>query len=628
LRLILCEKPSVARSIAAVLGADHKRAGYYENNECIVSWCVGHLLEFAPPEAYSERYGKWNLTDLPIVPAEWKYSVAPDKSKQLDVLCGLMNRLDIKTVINGCDSGREGELIFRTVYEYCGCKKPVERLWISSMEEAAIRDGFKNLRPGKDFDGLYRSALCRARADWLVGINATRLFSCLYGAKLGVGRVQSPTLAMITERAAAIAGFKKEKFYTVELCCEGFMAASGRIDDKNAAEAIRADCDGGEAVVKSVTRTEKSIAPPKLCDLTSLQRECNRALGYTAQQTLDYVQSLYEKKLASYPRSDSRYLTGDMAAVVRSLVAVFAPGAPCDAAQVINPSKVSDHHAVIPTMESIEADLSTLPSGERAVWDMLKTRLVCAVGEPHRYLETAVTLEAGGAEFKAKGKTVLYNGWKDRAKPLGDETDEEPPALPGVAEGRSFPVTASIKEGVTAPPKHFTEDTLLRSMETAGAEEMLEDTECKGLGTPATRASIREKLVKTGFVERSKKNLLPTEKGKNLIAVLPDALKSPALTAEWENRLAQVERGELAAAAFMDGIAEFMRAIVRDNSAPKPEFIPLFADKATPSGKALGVCPRCGGAVREGAKGFFCDNSACGFKIWKNSKFWTAKQKP
>jgi DNA topoisomerase-3 len=317
-----------------------------------------------------------------------------------------------------------------------------------------------------------------------------------------------------------------------------------------------------------------------------------------------------------------------MAETVTALVATLAPGAPCDASRVINQAKISDHHAIIPTAEGVAADLSALPSGERAVLEMLKTRLVCAVGEPHRYLETVVTLTAGGAEFTAKGKTVLHNGWKDTSKTLGDDTDEEPPVLPGVAEGRSFPVTASVKEGVTVPPKHFTEDTLLRSMETAGAEEMLEDTWCKGLGTPATRASIIEKLVKTGFVERSKKNLLPTEKGKNLIAVLPDALKSPALTAEWESKLLAVQRGELDAAAFMDGIAEFMKAIVRDNNAPKAEFLPLFADKAKPSGKPLGACPRCGGAVREGAKGFFCDNSACGFKLWKNSKFWTAKQKP
>ncbi len=566
MRLILCEKPSVAKSVASVLGAEHRRSGFYEGNEQIVSWCVGHLVEPAPPEAYGERYGKWSAADLPIIPAEWKYYAAPDKSKQLDVLAILMNRLDIKTVVNACDAGREGQLIFQLVYEYCGCKKPVERLWISSMEDAAIREGFKSLRPGAEFDGLYRSALCRAQADWIVGINATRLYSCLYSAKLGVGRVQSPTLAMLTERSASIAGFKREKFYTVELNCGGFEASSGRMDDISAAEAIRAACDGGEAVITGVTQTEKSTAPPKLYDLTALQRECNRAHGYTAQQTLDYMQSLYEKKLATYPRTDSRYLTGDMAAGVTALVAAFAPGTPCDVSQVINPARVSDHHAVIPTAESAAADLSALPSGERAVWEMLKTRLVCAVGEPHRYLETAVTLTAGGTEFTAKGKTVLHNGWKDTERPSVEDAEKEPPPLPDIAEGLSLPVTASVKEGETSPPKHFTEDTLLAGMEAAGRSDMPDDVEHCGLGTPATRAGIIEKLVKSGFVERKKKNLIATDKAASLIHVLPDTLKSPALTAEWEQKLTQVERGEISAADFMDDIEDMIRSLVADNT--------------------------------------------------------------
>jgi DNA topoisomerase-3 len=500
------------------------------------------------------------------------------------------------------------------------------------MEDAAVRAGFDNLKDGAEYDSLYAAASCRERADWLVGISATRLFSVLYGEVLNTGRVQSPTLAMLTQREVDIAGFVPTPFYTVELDCGGLNASSGRYNDKTEAEGVAAACSG--ATITDVKQTEKSLAPPKLYDLTTLQRECNRVFGYTAQQTLDYVQSLYEKKLATYPRTDSRYLTADMAAKVSALVSALAPDAPCDTARVINPAKVSDHHAIIPTAAGAAAELSALPIGEREVLDMLRTRLVCAVGDPHRYLETVVTLTAGGAEFTAKGKTVIHNGWKATAKPLGDEQEDATPTLPEVIEGLSFPVSASIKEGATTPPKHFTEDTLLRGMETAGAEDMLagglrpDDAERKGLGTPATRAGIIEKLVKTGFVTRQKKNLLPTDKGKNLIAVLPDALKFPALTAEWESRLLEVQRGELDSGAFMDGIAEFMRSIVRDNAAPKPELLPLFAGKAKSSGASLGVCPRCGGAVREGGKGFFCDNRDCGFKIWKNSMFWIAKKKP
>jgi DNA topoisomerase-3 len=626
MNLVITEKPSQARSYAAVLGATERGDGFLMGGGHIVTWCFGHLLELATPDTYGERYKKWNYADLPIIPQEWLHIPAKEKSAQLQIVVALMNRADVSEIINACDAGREGELIFRLVYEYAKCTKPIKRLWISSMEDAAVREGFANLKDGAEYDNLCAAAKCREQADWLVGISATRLFSVLYGVTLNVGRVQSPTLAMLVGREAEIASFVAMPFYTVELDGGGLAASSGRFADKAEAESVAAACSG--ATITDVKQTEKSVAPPKLYDLTTLQRECNRAHSYTAQQTLEYVQSLYEKKLATYPRTDSRYLTADMAAEVTALVATLAPDAPCDTTRVINPAKVSDHHAIIPTAAGAAADLSALPSGERTVLEMLRTRLVCAVGEPHRYLETVVILIAGGTEFTAKGKTVIHCGWKSTAKPLGDEQEDEAPAPLDVIEGLSFPVCASIQEGATSPPKHFTEDTLLRSMETAGGEDMPDDAERKGLGTPATRAGIIEKIIKSGFVERQKKNLLPTDKGKNLIAVLPDTLKSPSLTAEWEQKLLAVQRGELASSAFMDGIAEFIRVIVRDNPSPKMEHLPLFAESAKPSGASLGVCPRCGQAVREGDKGFFCDNRSCGFKLWKNAKFWTSKKKP
>lgn len=627
--LVISEKPNVGVSLSAVLGAEQNQNGCIVGNGYIVSWCIGHLLGLAPPDAYGD-YSKWRYEDLPIIPAEWKHTPVKGKSEQIKILCGLMNRPDVELIINACDAGREGELIFRLIYEHAGCRKPVKRLWISSMEDAAIRDGLANLKDGAEYDDLYAAALCRERADWEVGINSTRLFSTLYGVTLNTGRVQSPTLAMLVKREAEIESFVKTPFYTVELSAENLTATSDRFNDKAAAESVAADCRS--AAVTSVTQTEKTVAPPKLYDLTTLQREANRAYGYTAQQTLDYVQSLYEKKLSTYPRTDSRYLTEDMAGSVTTLVSAFAPDAPCNSAQVINPAKVTDHHAVIPTHEAVNDDISgrrpssALPSGEQKILDMLINRLICAVGEKHRYLETIVTLDGGGTEFKAKGKTIIHNGWKGVSKAVSDEENKDESAvLPELSDGQVFKnVTAAIKEGMTSPPKHFTEDTLLSAMETASDEDMQQDTERKGLGTPATRASIIEKLVKTGFVERSKKNLIPTAKGKNLIAVLPTVLTSAKLTAEWEHKLLQVERGELDGGSFMSGISEFTKSIVLENKEPKPEFAALFPKKSPP----LGVCPRCGSPVREGGKGFFCDNRDCGFKLWKNSKFWTAKRKP
>jgi len=642
LKLVITEKPSVAQAAAAVLGARQRKDGYIEGGGYVVSWCFGHLVELAQAGAYDEKYEKWRYGDLPIIPEDWKYAVSKDKEKQLKILSSLMKRPDVDTIVNACDAGREGELIFRLVYDYCKCKKPIQRLWISSMEESAIAEGFRNLRPGADYNRLYDSALCRTRADWIVGINATRLFSVLYKSTLSVGRVQSPTLALIVNRAAEIAAFVKEPFFTPEIDMGSFTASGEKMKDKAAAEATRAACDGRTAAAVSVKRQEKSAAPPKLYDLTTLQREANRLYGYTAKQTLDYVQALYEKKLSTYPRTDSRFLTADMAAGLSALVSSVAAAlpftrgldTPVDAARVTDDSKVSDHHAIIPTPTMAGADLSALPEGERNILHMLAARLVCAVGEKHVFAETAVTLDCEGHSFAAKGRAVLAPGWKavDNAfratlknKPASEDGEDDK-TLPDIAEGQAFEnVRASVREGFSSPPKHFTEDSLLAAMETAGAEDMPDDAERKGLGTPATRAGIIEKLVQGGFVERKQKNLIPAGKGINLIAVLPDTVKSPLLTAEWEHGLKRIERGETDAGSFMDGIAAMTTGLVKEHSAPKDEYRALFAKP--PDGEIIGACPRCGGNVRESKKGFFCDNAACAFALWKDNRFFAAKKK-
>jgi len=641
MRLVICEKPSVAKSISAALGANERGDGYLSGGGYIVSWCFGHLVELAQADAYNESYGKWRYDDLPIIPEAWKYTVPKDKAAQLKVLAALMKRSDVDTVINACDAGREGELIFRLVYDYCKCKKPMQRLWISSMEETAIVDGFQKLRSGSDYDLLHKAALCRTHADWLVGINATRLFSVLYGATLNVGRVQTPTLALIVNREADISAFVKEPFYIPELDLGGFTASGEKQKDKTAAEAVRSACDGKTAVAVSVKKQEKGTAAPKLYDLTALQRDANKIYGYTAQQTLDYMQSLYEKKLATYPRTDSRFLTEDMAAGIPGLAdsvaeaLSFMPGGALsvNASQVIDNSKVTDHHAIIPTATMPKTDLSALPEGEGNILYLLAVRLICAVSPKHRYSETAVTVDCEGNVFSAKGKTVVDEGWKiyeqafrNQLKQKNDGSGEDDKALPTIAEGQVFEnVRASVREGFTSPPKHFTEDLLLAAMETAGSEDMDDDVERKGLGTPATRASIIEKLVKGGFVERKARQLLPTDKGVNLIAVLPDTVKSPALTAEWENMLKQIERDEISDSRFMADIAAMTQGLVTEHSAPLEQYKNLFASAS--QGETVGVCPRCGSSVRESAKGFFCESRSCGFALWKNNRFFTAKKK-
>ena len=631
--LIVSEKPSVAQAIGKALGITKRRDGYLEGGEYLVSWCVGHLVELAPPGGYDPKLVKWSKADLPILPKTWQYQVSPRTQKQFEILSSLMARPDVDRLICATDAGREGELIFRLVYHQCGCRKPFTRLWISSMEDAAIRDGFAHLKPSTEYDALYKAALCRERADWLVGINATRLFSCLYGQPLNVGRVMTPTLAMTVSREAAIDAFRPEPFYTVLLKMEDCMASSERFKDKSQAEALLAECrKSNRAVLQKTERKEKTEHPPALYDLTSLQRDANRLLGYSAQQTLDCTQALYEKKLVTYPRTDSRYLTEDMEPdlpdLIRQTAARFGVTGeiPIHAKQVINSKKVSDHHAILPTRSMAKADLSSLPTGEAHILRLIAARLLAAVGEPYRYAETTVQMECAGTVFTAKGKTVLAEGWKavERAV-LGDtaEKDKEKlEILPEVQERETMPVLdAQLKEGKTSPPKHYTEDTLLSAMETAGKEELPKEAERRGIGTPATRAGIIEKLVKKGFLAREgsgkTKNLIPTEKGRALIAVMPEEIQSPAMTADWEQKLLQIERGELDPETFMNEIEQMVASLVQTSEAVKGASMLMKNN-----GKIVGVCPHCGAEVAEREKGWFCTNRECRFVIWKDNAFF------
>ena len=631
MKLVLAEKPSVAQSIAKVLGANKRSDRYLEGNGYLVSWCVGHLVELAQPEAYDERYRKWAYNDLPIFPTDWKYEVSPATKKQFSILKKLMARDDVVSLVCATDAGREGELIFRLVYHQCRCKKPVERLWISSMEDSAIREGFENLRPGTEYDALYEAALCRERADWIVGINATRLFSTLYGQTLNVGRVMTPTLAMAVMREAAISAFRPEPFFTVQLSLDGFTATSGRFKSKPEADTVCKACQGAGAVVTKAERKEKSEKPPALYDLTSLQRDANRVLGFTAQQTLDYTQSLYEKKLVTYPRTDSRFLTEDMAPMLPGLVDMVFHTFPVDgvenisvnAAQVINNKKVSDHHAIIPTKELQNCNLSELPKGEIAILHLLSSRLCCAVGDAYRYAETIVELDCGNTAFSAKGKTVLQMGWKGLEKKyFSTKSDKEEKELPAVSVGDELTVSGcEVKEGKTSPPKHYTEDTLLQSMETAGADEMPDEVERKGLGTPATRASIIEKLVRIGFLERKgdkkTKYLIPTHKGTALVTVMPEQIQSPSMTADWEEKLLLVEKKEYAGDDFLNEIKEVISNLVQTYEVIQDSEV-LMSKTAN----SVGICPVCGSPVESRQKGYFCSNKQCKFALWKNNRYF------
>lgn len=634
MRVILAEKPSVAQSIAAVLGADQKKNGYLQGENDLVSWCIGHLIELAPPEIYDARYAKWRREDLPIVPSAWESVVSDGTKTQFAVLKDLLNRTDVDEVVCATDAGREGELIFRMVYEKTGCTKPVKRLWISSLEESAIRDGFRTLKPGTAYDALYHAALCRSQADWLVGINGTRLYSRLYGTKLNVGRVMTPTLAMVAQREKEIAAFQVERFYTVQLSC-GFPAQSGRIKTREEAERIRASCHCKKAAVKQIERRQKKEKPPKLYDLTALQRDANRIYGYTAQQTLDYAQTLYEKKLATYPRTDSRFLTHDLRdrlpALIECVAQVlpFASGLPLavHTQQVIRDEKVSDHHAIIPTQNMTREALAQLPMGERSILTLLAVRLLAATGEPCETDEVTVTLGCEGHDFTAKGSTVRQMGYRMfeetfRGSLGSRERKEQEYPIPPLEIGQMVgPVVATIREGQTTPPKRYTEDTLLAAMETAGAKDAPEDAERKGLGTPATRAGTLEKLVDVGFVvrkgEQKAKSLYPTEKAAALIAVLPENLRSPMMTAQWEQRLKRIEHGQEEAAGFMDDIVRMVTELVQ-SAQPVPD-----AQKLFPSDRpSVGTCPCCGAAVTETARGFFCESRICRFGIWKDNRFF------
>ena len=629
--LVVAEKPSVGAAYAKVLGATNRQDGYWEGNGYLVSWCVGHLVELAPPNVYDAKYVKWSIADLPILPEKWQYLVSTSTKKQFGILQKVMNRPDVDSIVCATDAGREGELIFRLVYQQAGCKKPFSRLWLSSMEENAIREGFAHLKPSTEYDALYNAALCRERADWMVGINASRLFSCLYGQPLAVGRVMTPVLAMTVVREAAIAAFVPEKFYTVALTlADGGTASSKRFAQKADAELLLSKCRKEERVtVQKMERKEKSENPPPLYDLTALQRDANRLLGFTAQQTLDYAQSLYEKRLITYPRTDSRFLTEDMAASLPGLVtdtgkafAVEEP-VPIHVQQVINGSKVTDHHALLPTKSMAKADLAALPAGERNVLRLISARLLCAVGEPHRYAETTLTTECAGEEFTAKGKVVLSEGWKAmEQKMLGEllGKQKEQATLPDVQEqSQCSIVVAELKEGQTTPPKHFTEDTLLHAMETASADSMPEGVERQGIGTPATRAATIEKLVQKGFLERKgnkkTKVLLPTDKGKALVTVMPEEIQSPEMTADWETKLLRIERSEMEPETFMTEIKEMISSLVTTTEAAK-------GANALMKNKIIGVCPNCGKPVVEREKGWFCENRECRFVLWKDNAFF------
>ena len=640
--LIIAEKPSVAATIAAALGAKEKKEGYIAGNGCLVSWCVGHLVQLAEAAAYGEQYKKWSYDSLPILPQKWQYTVAADKGKQFKILKDLMHRADVSEVVNACDAGREGELIFRFVYDVAGCKKPMRRLWISSMEESAIKAGFASLKDGKEYDPLYSSALCRAKADWIIGINMTRLFSCLYGKTLNVGRVQTPTLKMLVDRDAAITTFKKEKYYHVRLSLSGVEAASAKIHAADEAGNLKAACEAAQAVCTSVTREKKTVAPLKLFDLTSLQREANRIYGYTAKQTLDLAQALYEKKLLTYPRTDSSYLTDDMGGTAAQIAALLAGKLPFmqgadftpEISRLLDSKKVSDHHAIIPTMELAKADLAALPESERNILTLAGARLLMACAEPHIFEAVTAVFSCAGQEFTAKGKTMLADGWKGlerrfmaTLKKKADTEDDEENALsldvPPFAEGQTFDnPQAAVTEHFTTPPKPHNEASLLSAMERAGNEETDPDAERRGLGTPATRAAIIEKLVKGGFVERKGKQLIPTKNGIELICVLPEVLTSPQLTADWENNLTQIAKGNADPDSFMTGIETMTRELVST--------YPFLSDKEKERFKeekpVIGKCPRCGADIYEGRKNYYCANKDCAFTMWKNDRFFEERK--
>ena len=635
--LVIAEKPSVGAAIGKVLGASSRKDGYLEGNNYIVSWCVGHLVGLADASSYDERFAKWRYSDLPIVPDEWLFEVPKDKQKQFKVLCDLMRDKRVTELVCATDAGREGELIFRLVYKKAGCTKPFKRLWISSLEDSAIREGFAHLRDSGDYDRLYEAALARSKADWIVGINGTRLFSTLYHKKLVVGRVQTPTLAMLVEREGKITTFHKEKYFNVHISKDSLTADMEKVKTEDEAKAIAAACNKKQAVVSSLKKETKTVNPPKLYDLTTLQREANRYYGFTAQQTLDLVQSLYEKKLLTYPRTDSQFITEDMESTARQVIGIVSRKLPLfegrihepDIRRITNNAKVTDHHAIIPTVQLEKQDLTELPESEQKIIRLIAMRLLSATGEKHIYDETSVTLTCEGYEFKAKGKTVVQDGWKAVERRFKEtlkskEKDEPERSLPTLNENDIFSsVSASVTEHYTSPPKPYTEDSLLSAMETAGNAEFDDDTEKKGLGTPATRAGIIEKLVKGGFVERKGKSLVPTKDGNNLVCVLPEQITSPSMTAEWENTLMQIERGNADADKFLSGIVGMTSELVK----AYPFLSDAEANRFDTGRESIGKCPRCGSPVYVGKGNYYCSNKECSFCMWEDNKFFTSKKK-
>lgn len=634
-KLIIAEKPSVAQSIAKVLGVTERKDGYIIGADYIVSWCVGHLVGLSSPEIYDEQYKKWSFDTLPIIPEKWKFSLNAATKKQFDILKELMSRDTVDELVCATDAGREGECIFRYVYHKTGCKKPFKRLWVSSLEETAIRDGFNNLKNGHDYDKLYEAGLCRAKADWLVGMNGTRLFSIRYNTALNIGRVQTPTLAMIVHRDYEVKNFVKQKYFTSLINCGQFTATTERIDDENIAKSITEKCNGKNAVVTSVKKETKTINPPKLYDLTTLQREANRQFGYTAQQTLNFTQSLYEKKLCTYPRTDSQFITEDMETTALTMIDAVCKYIPCcnkikitspDVKRIINNKKVSDHHALMPTSNIETADFNSLSDGERNILYLISAKLVCAVAEAHKYETVKVILNCENTDFSAIGKTVQNDGWKKAETCIKsllkgieekkDNSDENEKALPEIKEGQTFEnIKSSVAEHWTSPPKFYTEDTLLKAMETAGNKDYDDDAdvEKKGLGTPATRAGIIEGLVKHGYVERNKKQLSATSKGVNLISVVPDEVKSAKMTAEWEEELQNIEKGNLNSSVFMDNIENYVKEICGKYSSVVTNSV------FTPARNVIGVCPICDKNVIETKMAYSCESGkdGCGFAIWK-----------
>lgn len=638
--LVIAEKPSVAQSYAKNLSAYKKQDGYMEGENCLVSWCLGHLAEYARPEEYDERYAKWQFDDLPIIPEKWKLQVSADKKKQFSVLKELMNREDIEYLVNGCDAGREGELIFQRVYDLSGCRKPVRRLWISSMEDEAIRNGFHEMKDAGFYSNLCMAAVCRAQADWLIGMNATRAYTTKYYKKLVVGRVQTPTLAMLTERQDRIEHFQKETFYRVELTDGKLVAVSENITNKADAELLAALCDGSEVIITELKREQKKVSPPKLYDLTSLQREANRYFGFTAKKTLDLLQELYEEKLVTYPRTDSRFVTEDMIGTVEELAGKMPLMLPFveygqlghNIKRVVNNEKVSDHHAILPTKEAVEKGIMDLSVDKKNLMILIGQQVLQAVGEDYLYEQTDVTVNCQKNEFTARGKTAVQMGFKDVEKAFRshcvktekEDSDRQLEIPYGYQKGMQlFNVKAETSIHYTSPPKSFNEDTLLAAMETTGNKEFDEKTEKKGLGTPATRASTIEKLVASGYAQRKGKQIIPTAEGRELIRVMPENLKSAGLTAEWENRLLLMERGELNGEQFMDDIVAMLEEILNGcRKIPEEE-----RNRFQTAKELIGKCPVCGSDIFEGKRNFYCSNRQCDFALWKDNRFLEGMEK-